>query len=618
MGAWGPVQPLPWRPVHSVLLPTGRILIYANEDQYHWDTTTEQLIDTNDFGYNAFCGGHTLLADGRVFFTGGHIPGCNGLPNASYYDPFTDTYTWVDNMAGGRWYPSLVTLANGDVVTMSGRLEDGSKNLIPEVFEVSTSSWRALTTASLNLPLFPSAFLAPNGQVFLAISTSRYLDTSGTGTWTTGPARIHSGRDNYGSACMYDVGKVLFTGGADSPTATCEIIDLNDPNPTWTASASMPQVRRQHDVTILPDGRVLVIGGSSSAGFNTEDGPKPAVVWDPNTDTWTTWAMEAEYRGYHSEVVLLPDARVASIGGDGHPSLQVFSPPYLFQGARPTITSSPSTVALGDTFFVETPDGANIGQVNLLRPTAATHTQNMNQRINKLPFTVTAGGINATIPISPSECPPGDYMLFLIDSNGVPSVSAWIVVSISAANDAPPAPDGLAAVGGDPLVQLSWNAAPDASAYNVKRSTSAGGPYSEIASDVLSTSFTDTGLANSTTYYYVVSAVNSAGESPDSAEVSATPMLQPPGAPTELEAVGNDSRVDLVWSAPSGTVDTYTLKRSLSSGGPYANVSSGVAGTSYSDNSVSNGTQYFYVVSAQNAAGSGPDSTSLRGAPTRT
>ncbi len=609
LGSWGAVQALPWRPVHSVLLPTGKVLIYANTDVYTWDPVSETLTDTNDHGYNAFCGGHTLLADGRVFFTGGHIPGCNGLPNATYYDPWTDTFTPVPNMAGGRWYPSMVTLGNGDVVTMSGKLEDGSKNLIPEVWEVDAGAWRPLTTASLNLPLFPAAFLAPNGQVFLATSTSRFLDTSGTGTWTTGPTRLHSGRDNYGSACLYDVGKVLFAGGADAPTATCEVIDLNAPTPTWTAVASMPQVRRQHDVTILPDGRVLVIGGSSASGFNTEDGPKPAIVWDPASDAWTTWAMEAEYRGYHSEVVLLPDARVASIGGDGHPSLQVFSPPYLFQGPRPTISSAPVSVALGGTFFVETPDAAAIGAVNWLRPTAATHTQNMNQRINKLVFQPAPGGLNVTVPASANECPPGDYMLFLIDTNGVPSVAAWIVATEATAQQPPPTPTGLAATAGDAQAILSWNAATDATGYNVKRSTTSGGPYTIVAAGIPSTTYTDTNLTNGVTYFYVVSAVNAAGESGDSSEVGATPSLQPPGAPTDLEAIGNNGQVDLVWSAPTGTVDSYNVKRATTSGGPYGAIASGVGTTSYADTTVSNGVTYFYVVSAENTAGESPDST---------
>lgn len=614
-GEWATVQSLPWRPVHSIMLPTGKVMVYANNDQRQWNSVTEILEDTTDAGYNMFCNSHILLGDGRVFFAGGHISGCNGLPNSSYYNPVTDTFTHMPNMNGGRWYPTQVTLPNGDTVIMSGKLEDGSKNLIPQVFEVSSNDWRTLSSASLNLPLFPAAFLAPNGKVFVATSPSRYLDTAGSGNWADVATRNVGGRDNYGSACMYEPGKVIYTGGADAPVSSCEVIDLNATTPTWTFVSPMPQVRRQQNVTILPDGRVLVTGGSSSAGFNTEDGPKSAIVWDPDTDTWTTWATETEYRGYHSEAVLLPDARVVSIGGDGHPSLQVFSPPYLFNGARPSITTVQTTAELGETFPVTTPDGADISQVNWVRPSAVTHTKNMNQRINKLSFTQIAGGLNVTAPTSASDCPPGDYMLFLINSNGVPSVAAWVTVTEATATQPPPAPANLAATAGDAQVSLTWNAAPDATRYNVKRATVSAGPYTTVATGVVSTSFNDTGLSNGTTYYYVVSAENSVGESPDSNEANATPMLQPPGTPTSLEAIGLDARVDLVWSAPSGTVDSYSVKRATGSGGPYTTIATGVASTSYSDNTAVNGTTYYYVVSAVNGAGESTNSNEASAAP---
>ncbi|HEY9431003.1 MAG TPA: right-handed parallel beta-helix repeat-containing protein [Blastocatellia bacterium] len=92
----------------------------------------------------------------------------------------------------------------------------------------------------------------------------------------------------------------------------------------------------------------------------------------------------------------------------------------------------------------------------------------------------------------------------------------------------PPAPTNLAATPGNALVSLSWNASTGASSYNVKRSTTSGGPYTTIATGVTSTSFTNTGLTNGTTYFFVVSAVNSAGESGNSNQASATP--QPPSA----------------------------------------------------------------------------------------
>ncbi|MGH8571353.1 MAG: DUF7594 domain-containing protein, partial [Gammaproteobacteria bacterium] len=316
VGAWGPVQALSDRPVHSVVLPTSKVLWWPSEDNAEiWDPSMypsdASVTPAGTAGYNIFCAGHSLIADGRVLVTGGHISGDRGLNNASYYDPSTDTWEQLADMNAGRWYPTNVTLANGDVLVMSGRTEAPTLtiNLVPQVWQVQSNSWRTLSMAPSSQPLYPAAFLAPNGKVFVAIKQSLYLDTD-TGAWTTVATRIVSDRDNYGSAAMYDNGKVIYTGGTLTPTATAEVIDLNAATPAWTSVAPMPQKRRQHNATLLPDGTLLVTGGSSSKGQNTNDGPKPAINWNPATNTWTTWATESRYRGYHSEALLLPDGRV--------------------------------------------------------------------------------------------------------------------------------------------------------------------------------------------------------------------------------------------------------------------------------------------------------------------
>jgi galactose oxidase len=429
VGAWGTVQSLSYRPVHSTMLTTGKVWWWSSDNAQTWDPATGTVTTVAKVGYNLFCSGHSLVADGKILVTGGHISNNHGLADASYYNPSNNTWTRLPDMNAGRWYPTNVTLANGNVVVLSGDDENAARNKIPQVWQVGSNSWRTLSTASLSLSLYPAAFLAPNGKVFVATSTSRYLDHSGTGSWTTVATRKVSGRDNYGSACMYDNGKVIFTGGGDPPQSSCETINLNAGTPAWNFVAAMPQLRRQHNVTLLPDATVLVTGGSSANGFNTNDGPKPAINWNPANNTWTTWAMEAKYRGYHSEAVLLPDARVVSIGGDGQSSLQVFSPPYLFKGARPTISSAPASVGYGATFFVGTPNATGITKVNWIRLSSVTHTKNMNQRINKLTFTQASDGLNVTSPSSANNCPPGHYMLFILNGSGVPSVAKIIKIS---------------------------------------------------------------------------------------------------------------------------------------------------------------------------------------------
>ena len=186
--------------------------------------------------------------------------------------------------------------------------------------------------------------LAPNGRVFNAAptTTTRYLDTAGSGTWSFVATRAGPNRD-YGSAVMYEPGKVLVMGGGDPPTNTAEVIDLNVPTPSWSFVGSMAFARRQINATLLPDGTVLVTGGTSSPGFNNPAGAVHAAeLWNPaNPTQWTTLASSSGIpRVYHSTALLVPDGRVLSMGGNGQTQIEIYSPPYLFQpGTRPTITS---------------------------------------------------------------------------------------------------------------------------------------------------------------------------------------------------------------------------------------------------------------------------------------
>ena len=183
----------------------------------------------------------------------------------------------------------------------------------------------------------------------------------------------------------------------------------------------------------------------------------------------------------------------------------------------------------------------------------------------------------------------------------------------------PAVPTGLTATAGNGQVALSWSASSGATSYTVKRATSAGGPYTNIA-NVSATSYTDTSVTNGTTYYYVVSASNSAGGSANSSQASATPsgiqVPQVPAVPTGLTATAGNGQVALSWNASSGA-SGYTVKRSTTAGGPYTNVAN-VSGSSYTDSAVTNGTTYYYVVSASNSAGGGANSSQVSATPTGT
>ena len=179
----------------------------------------------------------------------------------------------------------------------------------------------------------------------------------------------------------------------------------------------------------------------------------------------------------------------------------------------------------------------------------------------------------------------------------------------------PAAPTGLTATPGNAQVSLTWIASPGATTYNVKRSTINGGPYSTIAPGIATTSYTNTGLTNGTTYYYVVSASNGA-EGPNSSQVSAIPSAgpNPPAAPTGLSATPGNAQVSLSWNASAGAT-SYNVKRSTTNGGPYSTIAPGIVTTSYTDTGLTNGTTYYYVVSASNGAES-PNSSQVSATPT--
>ncbi len=465
IGQWGASMNLPVVAIHSNLLHTGKVLFWdrhisggaAGEEEINpriWDPVADPnmlaVVKSAHPMLELFCSGHVFLRDGRLFVAGGHNgTDGNGLITAHTYDAVNDIWTREADMNNGRWYPSAAILANGDVAVASGTSTPGNTNTIPQVFEAATGTWRTLTGANRNLPCYPMLHLAPNGKVFMAgpDPVTRYLDTAGLGSWSTvGNTTYNAGRD-YGTSVLYDHGKVLLLGGG-APTNHAEVIDLNAVTPAWRAVTAMAFARRQVCAAILADGQVLVTGGTATPGFNEAAASVFAgEIWNPDTETFTTVASMVKHRLYHSETLLLPDGRVLSLGG-GHPAAtggvnqfnaEIYSPPYLFRGPRPTVTSAPGVVAWGQTFPVETPDAASIAKVHLIRLGSSTHALNMDQRLCRATFALGPGGLAVTAPASSSVCPPGYYMMFLVNGVGVPSVAKMIRVD---ANTAPAANAG--------------------------------------------------------------------------------------------------------------------------------------------------------------------------------
>jgi Domain of unknown function (DUF1929)/Divergent InlB B-repeat domain len=433
LGRWTAPFPWPIVGVHLHLLPTGEVFSFGKVSTPRiWKPSTGTFTSVPST-YLMFCGGHAFLPDGGLLLTGGNINHDHGLPYANVLNPSTKTLTRVASMAQGRWYPTSTTLADGEVLTAGGADENATMVGVPEVW--TGASWRKLSNANHVLPYYPWMFQAPNGQVFDAgpDPESFYLDPAGTGSWSSVLATSSYGVRGSGAAVMYEPGKVLIVGGGGGtsstlPTATAEIIDLNDPIPAWHGTGSMSFPRRHLNATILPTGEVLVIGGTSGPGWNDAAGSvHEAEIWSPATGSWKTLAPNTISRIYHSATILLPDARVLATGagaraGDADQlNAEIFSPPYLYHGTRPTIGSAPATLSYHSVFSVVTPSGAAIDQVTLLRLGSMTHSFDQDQRFMRLNFEHTSDGLSVATPESGSQAPPGYYMVFLVDTNGVPS-----------------------------------------------------------------------------------------------------------------------------------------------------------------------------------------------------
>jgi len=449
---------MPINPVHVALLHTGKILVVSgsgNDPNNHnlkaalWDPKTGS-ITTQTVSWDMFCDGMVVLPDGRPFIMGGTLQydPFYGEMHTTVYDPSSGLFTDKEKMAHGRWYPTGTLLGDGRVMIFSGLNETGGTNSAVEIYTVG-SGWSSQYTASWTPPLYPRMHVLPDGTVFYSgPSTTSAIFDPVKHSWTTGVANTNYGNDRtYGSSVLLPLSaadnyipKVMILGGGSPATATTEIIDLSQSHPRWQYSAPMSQGRIEMNAVMLPDGKILALGGS----VNDEDGSSAslkAYLFDPATQTFSSAGTEAYARLYHSVALLLPDATVAVAGGNPsrgtyEPHIEIYKPSYLFAAdphgkmiaaKRPEIGRAPNSISYGSTFLIATPTAAvDVSSVVLIRPGSTTHAFDMDQRMIQLSFALDSNGLHAQAPPNGNIAPPGYYMLFLINNKGVPSVAQFV------------------------------------------------------------------------------------------------------------------------------------------------------------------------------------------------
>ena len=504
---------------------------------------------------------------------------CNGRwhgSEASYeFDVSSETFNKGSSMAHGRWYPTLITLPDGKVFNFAGYDEYGIMNRLVEVYDPSSKSWTIRpepggtatytvgSGATSNCPgavtptytgvgattsFYPRGHLMPSGLVVIngfnrEIRTWRPSD----GEWLAGFGSTSTVR-HYGTSFLLPLqnttsekGKILVVGGsptsADYAVTSAQIIDFNASSttvPVIRTVSSTTYRRKYMSPVILPNGKCVIFGGSEIGVSEFVLAPE---MFDPVTETWQVLPSSSIARVYHSVAVLLPNGRVWVAGGMPRSGTyeartEFFSPDYLFAGARPTISGSPTVGAYGGSISILTPNEPEITSVSLLRLMATTHHYDANQRLIWLGIVNrSSGSITVSAPINANIAPPGYYMLHVINSSGVPSV-AQIIKIPGAGSGGSPTPSQVTGLTASSVsstqINLSWTANPTGdgvSNYNVYRGTTAGftvtlGTTPPIATPTTN-SYSNTGLTASTTYYYKVAAVNSGGIGPLSSEVSA-------------------------------------------------------------------------------------------------
>jgi len=384
-----------------------------------------------------------------------------GLPDSYEFDPVTETYRRVGDMHEARWYPTLTGLTNGQVLAVSGlddvgQIVDGQN----ETYDPNAKVWTERPDLKRYFPTYPALFQTGGPDtLFYSGANSGYgpaeagrvpgLWNLATNQFTPVPGmRDPDLLETAGSGWVGTVQrqKVMVVGGggvgeSSRSTGRIDTVDLSAPNPHYVPGPSLPEGTRYPNLVTLPDDTTLITGGSSDYRGKSGTDNHTSRIYHPDNDTLSVAADPTVGRNYHSEALLLPGGQVLTLGSDalfGDPKnltpatfeqrIEIYSPPYLFQGARPTVTGGPDSLARGASADFSTPDAANIATARLIRPAAATHVTNLEQRSIALDIVRKDGAVSVRVPPEQSLVPAGFYMLFMTDTHGVPSVARWVRV----------------------------------------------------------------------------------------------------------------------------------------------------------------------------------------------
>ena len=466
-GFFGPAFPWPIIPLHVALLPDGRVLSYGTDQMGNqgaqmiydvWDPTVgngsnAHTVMPNNTTTDIFCSAVSLLASGKALIVGGDLT-VNGVRNYSQnkveiFNPSQNTLTASGQMTYPRWYPSITTLPNGDKLVLGGQLTPTPQQVgepTPEVYS-AIYGWRTVPGISIDQTqwYYPRGFVGFDGAVYVLQENGIIfrLNTDYAGTMTDTGSRLDADDNTLPSVMSLDANGNPFSVLMARYGGEAQVVDISKNPPVVTRVGNLNYTRSTGQLTLLPDGEVFANGGSTNFNDLTT-AVYQSELYNRLTGTWTLGATAANPRLYHNSSLLLPDGSVLTAGG-GAPgpvnelNAEIYYPPYLYlkdgsgnPAPRPTIVSAPSTaLTLGQNFLVTVGANDQIRMINLIRVGADTHDFNPEQRLIPVPFTQSGTQITATLSASAELAPPGYYMLFVLNTAGVPAVAKIISIGPS-------------------------------------------------------------------------------------------------------------------------------------------------------------------------------------------
>ncbi|MFE1878894.1 radical copper oxidase GlxA [Streptomyces diastatochromogenes] len=432
----------------------GRIYVEAQRSGTQYETGTQDNYRiqglTGADARNTYGIAQKLALDKKDF---------QGIRDAYEFDPVAERYIKVDPMNEARWYPTLTTLSDGKILSVSGLDDIGQ--LVPgknEIFDPKTKKW-TYTQKIRQFPTYPALFLMQNGKIFYSGSNAGYgPDNVGRvpGIWDVDTNKFTKLPGLSDPNMMETSGTVLLPPAQDEKfmviggggvgesklsSKKTRLIDLKAQNPHFVDGPQLEKGTRYPQSSILPDDTVLVSGGSEDYRGRGASNILQARMYHPDSNSFTQVADPLVGRNYHSGSILLPDGRVIFFGSDSlyadkantkpgkfEQRIEIYTPPYLYRDSRPSLSGGPQTIARGASGTFTSKHAASIKKVRLIRPSASTHVTDVDQRSIALDFKTDGDKITVTVPKSRNLVQSGWYMLFVDDDQGTPSKAQWVKV----------------------------------------------------------------------------------------------------------------------------------------------------------------------------------------------